>query len=318
MQSFFVTRMRSGGTHMKAAVIGIGSNSVRMRLVEISGGAAKRLMRDREGTRLFAGLDASGALAQDAMDITLRAVARMASAARAQGAEELAVFATSAVRDASNGADFARRVQEATGVPLEICSGEEEAALSFLGVTDGSHCGVVDIGGGSTEIVTGRGEAIHCAFSCQMGAVRLSRRIPILSHEDLPLVEQAADEILQDNLRAHPTLTIPDTWIGTGGTFTTLAALVRGVRWTDCVHHGTVLTLEAVQQQARRLSDMPLEERLLLPGLQPHRADIIVHGICILLAVMHRLGLEQIRVSEYGNAEGYLKRRYHIHQDIAP
>ncbi|MBR4080978.1 MAG: hypothetical protein IKK21_04265 [Clostridia bacterium] len=303
---------------MKAAVIGIGSNSVRMRLAEICGDQARRLMRDREGTRLFAGLDASGALAADAMANTLGAVKRMADSARENGAEELAVFATSAVRDATNGSEFARWVQEETGVPLEIFSGEEEAALSFLGATGGGHCGVVDIGGGSTEIVTGRGEQIHCAFSCQMGAVRLNRMIPIRSHEDLPLVEAAADAILLEKLREHPALTIPGTWIGTGGTFTSLAALVRNVRWSACSHHGTVLTLEAVENQAWRLADMPLEERLKLPGLQPHRADIVVHGICILLAVMRRLGLASIRVSEYGNTEGYLKRRYHLQSDIAP
>ena len=317
MQSFFVTFGR-GGTHMKTAVIGIGSNSVRMRLVEITGTQARRIGREREGTRLFAGLDASGCLSQEAMALTAQAVQRMAASARAAGAEEVSLFATSAVRDAANAEAFARLLQDAAQVTLEICSGEEEAALSFLGVTDGGHCGVVDIGGGSTEIVVGRGEQIHCAFSCQMGAVRLQRRIPIASHTDLPLVEAAADDILCRQLDRHPTLTIPPRWIGTGGTFTTLAALVRGVRWAECTHHGTVLTLEAVQAQARRLSDMPLAERLRLPGLQPHRADIVVHGMCILTAVMKRLGLTEIRVSEYGNTEGYIKRKYGLHEDIAP
>ena len=303
---------------MRTAVIGIGSNSVRMRLVDIQEGRGRLVRREREGTRLFAGLDAAGNLSAVSMLTTLDAVKRMADGARRDGAEEVFLFATSATRDAANSAAFAQLLKEEADVTLEICSGEEEAALSFLGASAGGHCGVVDIGGGSTEIVVGRGEDIHCAFSCQMGAVRLQQRIPIASHEDVPLVEEAAAAILREQLAAHPTLTMPDKWIGTGGTFTTLAALVKDVRWADCVHHGTLLTLEAVEAQARRLADMTLEERLTLRGLQPRRADIIVHGICILTATMKQLGMGEIRVSEYGNTEGYIKRKYHLHEDITP
>ena len=81
--------------------------------------------------------------------------------------------------------------------------------------------------------------------------------------------------------------------------------------------HGTLLTRQAAQAWATRLADMPLAERLRLPGLQPHRADIVVHGICILLSVMERLEIQTIRVSEYGNLDGYLKRRYGLHGEIA-
>lgn len=303
---------------MRTAVIGIGSNSVRMRLVDVENGRGKLVRREREGTRLFAGLDGEGNLSAASMATTLAAVQRMADGARRDGAEEVFLFATSATRDAKNGAEFAALLQETAQVKLEICSGEEEAVLSFLGATDGGNCGVIDIGGGSTEIVVGRDENIYCAFSCQMGAVRLQRQIPVTSHEDVPLVEAAADAILMEQLAKHPTLTLPEKWIGTGGTFTTMAALVKDVRWTECVHHGTVLTLEAVEHQARRLADMTLEERLQLHSLQPKRADIIVHGISILSAVMKRLKIDSLRVSEYGNTEGYIKRKYGLHEDIRP
>ena len=135
---------------MKVAAIGIGSNSVRMLLIEVEGTSFRRLRRDREGTRLFAGLNASRRLSEESMQSTAAAVARMAREAREDGAAQVHLFATSATRDAANQAEFAALLRESAGVELEICSGEEEAALSFLGATDGGYSGVIDIGGGST------------------------------------------------------------------------------------------------------------------------------------------------------------------------
>lgn len=302
---------------MKAAAIGIGSNSVRMLLIETEGSTFRRLRRDREGTRLFAGLDENRNLSPAAMDATIAAVARMAREARAEGAEQVHLFATSATRDAANQAEFAALLQREAQVELEICSGTQEAALSFLGATDGGYSGVIDIGGGSTEFVVGQGSHLVCAFSCQMGAVRLFQQAPITGHGDLHAVEQLATDILERKLMHHPTLSIPDRWIGTGGTFTTLSAMVKGIRWSDRTYmHGTHLTLEQVEHQAMLLSDMPMEERLHLPGLQPHRADIVVHGICILSAAMKRLGIQDITVSEYGNLDGYLKEKYHLVETV--
>jgi exopolyphosphatase/guanosine-5'-triphosphate,3'-diphosphate pyrophosphatase len=144
-----------------------------------------------------------------------------------------------------------------------------------------------------------------------MGAVRLSQMMPIRDHGDLPQVEALAASILEEKMREHPTLTLPEQWRGTGGTFTTLAAMVKGICWTERTFmHGTVLTLREVECVARQLADMSLEERRQLPGLQPNSADIVVHGICILLACMRRLGLQEITVSEYGNLEGYVKHKY--------
>ncbi len=296
---------------MKAAVIGIGSNSVRMLVCEVDSQTMHRLRRAREGTRLFAGLDEGRNLSREAMAKSCQAVKQMADSARAEGCEALHLFATSATRDAANQAEFSALLLAETGLELEICSGETEAALSFFGATDGGDSGVIDIGGGSTEVIVGSDMDVRCGFSCQMGAVRLAGRIPIRDHGDLPAVERLAADILEDALRRHPALTLPTVWRGTGGTFTTLAAIMKGIRWTDRTYmHGTVLTKDFIQRIARDLADMPVEERKLLPGLQPNRADIIVHGICILIACMERLGIEEITVSEYGNLDGYVKWRY--------
>ena len=296
---------------MKVAVIGIGSNSVRMLVAEVENGEMRRIRREREGTRLFAGLDAGRNLSASAMETTCVAVKAMADSARAEGVDAIHLFATSATRDAANQADFSAMLLHHTGLELEICSGETEAALSFFGATDGGDSGVIDIGGGSTEVIVGTGMDVRCGFSCQMGAVRLAGRMPIRDHGDLSSVQLVAADILEEELRLHPALTLPAAWRGTGGTFTTLAAIMKGIRWTDRTYmHGTVLTKAFVQRIARELSDMPIEERKLLPGLQPNRADIIVHGICILVACMERMGIEEITVSEYGNLDGYVKWHY--------
>lgn len=297
---------------MKAAVIGIGSNSVRCLLAEPEGTDFTCLWRDREGTRLFAGLDEHGNIKRDSMDKTVAAVARMASELRHQGAKTLAVFATSAARDAANSGEFIRAVTEAAGTELRILSGNEEAELSFLGASAASRaerCGVIDIGGGSTEIAIGTKKGIEASFSCQMGAVRLYQKLRLDRKEDMLPVQQAAGEILADHLSECAEVAIPETWVGTGGTFTTLAAMVRQVPWTDRTNmHGTEVARWEIQEIGEKLSEMSLAQRKQLPGLQPGRADIVVHGICILLGVMDRLKIGRIVVSEQGNLDGYIRK----------
>ncbi len=300
---------------MKVAVIGIGSNSVRMLLAEKDQSAIRRLLRDREGTRLFAGLDEEGRLSSESMALTCSAVCRMVRHAREEGVDQPRVFATSASRDATNGEAFLRMLREKAGVEVEILSGREEAELSFYGASAVlNHVeprGVVDIGGGSTELVIGGSQGIQRAVSCQMGAVRLFRRMPIASREQMIPVEQEAADILQKEFPLDPKDILPEAWVGTGGTFTTLSAIARKVPWTDRANmHGTAVTLTEILEIGRELADMPLEKRMTLPGLQPSRADIVVHGICILLAVMRHLGLEQIYVSEWGNLDGYILKRF--------
>ena len=299
---------------MKAAVIGIGSNSVRSLLVEVKGSGFLRLRRDREGTRLFAGLDEARNLNRECMDRTVAAVRRMALDNRQMGAERLGIFATSAARDAANGAEFMAAVERETGIPLQIISGGEEAELSFLGASSAvnvKRCGVIDIGGGSTEIAIGTRAGIENALSCQMGAVRLYRRLRIDRKEDMKPVEVAAAEILNDHLTDLPGLELPEAWVGTGGTFTALAAIALGQPWTDRTHvHGTEITAAEIRSIGETLAGMKVEERIRLQGLQPSRADIVVHGICILLGVMERLGMEQITVSEWGNLDGYFHKYF--------
>ena len=126
----------------------------------------------------------------------------------------------------------------------------------------------------------------------------------------MTIAEKAAAEILREKMAGTDGFRKPDVWVGTGGTFTTLAAMVRKIPWTDrtCVH-GTRIAREEIRDIGGELAEMTLEERKRLPGLQPGRADIVVHGICILLAAMNHLGIPEIIISERGNMDGYLRRK---------
>lgn len=296
---------------MRAAVIGIGSNSVRMLVADVQGGRLLEVLRDREGTRLFGGLDESGNLSHESMNHTLSAVRQMQQKAMELNAQAIHLFATSAVRDAGNQQEFSSLIHNDTGLKLEICSGESEAALSFLGSTSGQRSGVIDIGGGSTEFVIGRGTSIECGVSLQMGAVRLFRLYPIHSKADLPRVFSAVREILHEGTGPIIKAGLPQSWVGVGGTSTALAGIIMGVSWTEKAKlHGFCLTSELVEDWLYRLADMSLAQRLTLRGLQPQRADIMVHGTAILFESMRQLSIKSIEVSEFGNLDGYLKQKY--------
>ena len=164
----------------------------------------------------------------------------------------------------------------------------------------------------------GRGETIETALSCQIGAVRLFQQLPIALPKDMETVEAEAARILEQKLECLQGCSVPEIWVGTGGTFTALGAIVCGVHWTDRTRlHGTEISQTDARQIGTLLAGMTVEDRLRIPGLQPQRADIVVHGICILLAAMERLGIQRIRVSEFGNLDGFL-RKYEMNEKGLP
>ena len=296
---------------MRRAVIGIGSNSTRLLVADVDEkGNLTNEKRMREGTRLFAGLE-NGSLSTESMVRTADAVARFAVAAREDGAEQLHVLATSASRDAENSAEFADMVQTLSGVPMKIISGEEEARLSFLGGAGQGYCGLVDIGGGSTEIGIGGGFRPFVAGSIQLGAVRLFGEVPVLLGDGVARAYGIAKERVQAGWQGivgakHP----PAAWYGVGGTMTCLASVDMQLEAFDRdAVDGHALTRGAVENWARRLAKMSMQERAGLPGMLSQRADIIAHGVIVLWAVMDVLGLERILVSNRTNLDGYLRNR---------
>lgn len=296
---------------MKVAAIGIGSNSLRMLVADIEEGRIQHSIRYREGLRVFAALDENRNISAQMIQNACEHVLNFKLQALAQGAQKVHLFATSAVRDAANQGGFTQALEAKTGLSLDVCSGKEEALLSFLGASENRPTGLIDIGGGSTEIARGCGRTVDDAVSLQMGAVRLYRMRPIASIEDAEAVVTLASTILDPVRQRFITRNNEIEWVGVGGTFTTSAALVQRIPWQqrEKIHHFS-MTQSNVREIMHFLAPMSLEDRLQLDCLQPQRADIVVHGIAILLACMSGLNIPSIKVSEHGNLEGYLKEKY--------
>ena len=295
---------------MRLACIGIGSNAIRLLTADWHEGRLCVVRRERRGTRLFAGV-VDGALTEESIRSSVEAVGQLALLARADGAAEVFVFATSAVRDASNAEAFTARAEAAAGAKVEIISGEEEAILSFFGASEGGSCGVIDIGGGSTEFTLGEGSDILGAMSLQIGAVRMHAQQPILSVSEYEeTVLRCRRIIVRDakNMLAYPPRT---QWVGVGGTMTTLGAMERRVPLFDpdtC--EGMRMRYEQVCAWGRKLAMMRLDARRHVDGLMPHRADIIPSGIAILEAAMASFSMQELVLSAHGNMDGYLKQKF--------
>jgi len=295
---------------MRLACIGIGSNAIRLLIAEWANGQLRAVRRERRGTRLFAGL-VSGALTENSIRSSVDAVAELAKLARGCGAQEIFVFATSAVRDASNGGDFTAQAEEASGTTIEIITGEEEAVLSYAGASFGDSCGVIDIGGGSTEFTLGDGRNVLGAVSLQMGAVRMNAQTPVLTAEDYEATVERCMNIIRRDAQALLACPPRKHWVGVGGTMTTLGAMQRGVPLFDArLCEGMIMSRQEVCAWGRKLARLPMAERRQIMGLMPHRADIIPSGIAILEAAIRSFSMQEMALSAHGNMDGYLKKKF--------
>ncbi len=299
------------------AAVDCGTNSTRLLVVDDDGRQLARLMRI---TRLGQGVDATGVLDPSAVARTLAVLQEYREVLDDQGVRATRMAATSAVRDASNGQEFLDAASRAVGVPAELLSGKEEGRLAFAGATsdlpssDGLHV-VVDIGGGSTELVVGRvgddGRSPD-VVSLDFGCVRLTERF---FHHDPPL---SAEEVacagfvtqgLDGAARTVPALEgdgkTERHLVGLAGTVSTLSMLARGLReydW-DRVHHST-LELGAVERWCTILLAEPSSARARRPGIVEGREDVIAAGAVVLREVMRRFGFSQCLVSETDILDG--------------
>ena len=286
------------------AAIDIGSNSVRLLTARVGEAALTPLRRSLATTRLIAGMR-DGRLSGEALARTAEAVAGFAEAARALGAGRIDAFGTSALRDAANRDEFAALVRKKCGLAVRVISGEEEARLAYAGAAPEGRRGVIDIGGGSTEMIVGADGVTRRARSAQMGAVRLMSLLD--GRQDPEEMLAAAAEGLKETagfVCAEPA----DKWIGVGGTITSLAAMTKKVeKYTPGAIEDFPLTRETAGDWLRRLAGMPVEERLGLTGLPPARADIIPYGAAILLAAMELGGIGRVHACDHDNLEGYIR-----------
>jgi exopolyphosphatase/guanosine-5'-triphosphate,3'-diphosphate pyrophosphatase len=271
---------------MRRAVIDVGTNTVKLLVADVSGGAVTPVLAMDATTRLGEGVNETGRLSAAAIQRTVEAMARFAAQARSLGAAEVAAVATSAARSAANADEFLG----ACPMPVRVISSEEEAALIFRGASSdpewaGQRLLVMDVGGGSAEWILGEAGKAEQLRSLPVGAVRLLERFG----DDFG----AMASFLRAELGRALTPFARGPWrmIGTGGTILTLARISQ-----PRVDHAR-LTRESVRELVARLKALPLAQRRAVPGLPAERADIIVPGGAVFWFAMEALGAVELTVS---------------------
>lgn len=292
---------------MRIGAIDIGSNSTRLLLADVAHGTVREISRESIVTRLGDGVDASGVLNRAAIDRVHAALETYRGQIKGAGCERVAAIATSAVREASNGAEFAAEIEREFAIGLRVIDGESEAQMAFRGAAAGDFAAgegrslIVDIGGGSTEFIVGEGAALLFHVSTKLGAVRQSERHllgdPPTSEELTALLDDARGVIDAGVPEAHRRGIARG--IAVAGTPTVLAAIDLALDPFDPWKvHGHEITVAACQRMLELLAGLPLAERRGVTGLHPDRAETIVAGAAILLCSMRAFGLGAVTVSE--------------------
>lgn len=276
---------------MRVGVVDLGTNSTRLLVADVDGDRIEEVSRRTVITRLGEGVDERRRL----LPLPVARVRNVLSEFRREleelGAERVLAIGTSAVRDADNGEAFLGEIEWSYGFATKLLSGAEEAELTRRGVANGGALGdgtlVLDVGGGSTELITASERT-----SLDVGSVRLTERH---LHSNPPAREEL--RAAANDVRAELPPLAPSDAIGVAGTVTTLAALELGGYDREHVH-GHRLSREAVDAQLERLASLPLAERRELPGLEPERAPVIVGGVIVVREVLDRYGLDGLEASE--------------------
>jgi exopolyphosphatase / guanosine-5'-triphosphate,3'-diphosphate pyrophosphatase len=295
-------------------VVDIGSNSTRLLIADVdaASGVVKELVKRSEVTRLGAGLEANGSLSAQAIARVLRTLADYRRAVESCGASANLAVLTAAVRDAANGADFAAQVRDEFGLDAHVLTGEEEAQLTFLGATaqlpheerasEAAPTVVIDIGGGSTEFIVGRGRSAGFHVSLPVGVVRMSERHIRSDPPDTAELESLASDVravLQQGLPASERAPV-EHGIAVAGTATSAAAIDQRLDPYDPARvHGYILSLDAIKRLRERTAAMSEVERRSLTGLHPDRAPTIVAGLIILAEALRAFELQEVEVSEH-------------------
>ena len=297
---------------VRVGVVDIGTNSTRLLVAEVENGRLVReLERRTEVTRLGEGVDSTGRLSDEAIARVLDTCGRYKQALDEHGVELVVAVLTSAVRDASNGAELERELRERFGFDAQTIPGEREAWLTYLGATGWRAAGepvlVIDIGGGSTELIVGSGADLEFFVSTQVGSVRFTERHLHIDPPRAEELEECAAAARAEFEGAVPEEVRRDTseGIAVAGTPTSLAAIDLKLDPYDSEQvQGHVLTIEAIGRIIAELASMPLEQRRHVTGLHPDRAPTIVAGSIILQQVMRVFGIDQVEVSERDLLEG--------------
>jgi exopolyphosphatase / guanosine-5'-triphosphate,3'-diphosphate pyrophosphatase len=292
------------------AAIDFGTNTARLLIVDlIEGGGFTHVHLQREVVRMGGGFSREHGLSAEAIQRGLSCLARFAAAIRDHEVETVRAVATSAVRDALNGAGFVQRVRQETGIALTVIDGVAEGNLTLAGVMAGldqhyEEILVMDVGGGSTEYTLSRAGRTEYVRSLPLGVVRLTEGKDTVAAMETKIRKEL--EVLRADLRACGQRLQPGTaLIGTAGTATTLAAINMGMVDYDYRKvNNSVISRAEIEAIYERLLPMTLAERLAVPGLEKGREDLVISGMLIILQTMDLFGMETMKVSDYGLLEG--------------
>jgi exopolyphosphatase/guanosine-5'-triphosphate,3'-diphosphate pyrophosphatase len=301
------------------AAIDIGTNTILLLIAEIPKKGSFKVLEDwAEIARLGEGVDRTGRIKPEAQARSIEVLKNYLRRCKDLRVSEISAVGTSALRDARNSEEFKARLKQALGLDLRVLSGEEEAFYSYLAVQRGlaieaADVLVVDIGGGSTELIWGKRERPQRAVSLNLGSVRLTERFlfsdPVRKDEVQRLVATVDDE-LESALNVWRSEGRACILVGIAGTFTTLAAIEKGLgRYSHSEVHGCRLSRAEVQRQIALFEAKSVAERKAIPGLESKRADVILAGALLIERIMTFFGAEQVIVSDQGIRYGVLHER---------
>jgi exopolyphosphatase/guanosine-5'-triphosphate,3'-diphosphate pyrophosphatase len=311
---------------MILAGIDIGTNTLRLLIAETGPDSFRELASDRKITRLGQNLERTGMVSPDAEERSLLALAEFQGHIQEWGVQHTAAIGTSALRNAKNAGSFINAIRDRTGISIRVITGEEEARLSLLGVSkslEGRHHAiqpkqpssalVIDIGGGSTEIIMTRIGRPMTVVSMPLGAVYLTERFirhdPPTSSEIAGIRQAVASELQRAGGTIEPDAN--SLFIGTAGTITTLAAIEQGLIDYDPQRiNKSLLTRDFIEESIGKLAALPLEQRRTIRGLEPGREDIVLAGAIVAEEIMKYFHYTSMLVSDWGLREGIVLDLY--------
>lgn len=300
----------------RVAFIDIGTNTILCLIAELRSDGSFDVLDDlAEITRLGQGVQRTGSIGPQGEERSRKTLRRYLERCQVLKVQEIRSVGTSALRDAQNSAEVRARFKEQLGLDVRVISGDEEAAYSFLAVQkglplEGRELLVIDVGGGSTELIRGNQAGVSQAISIDIGSVRLTEQF---LHSD-PVRKEEYEKLMvaiEKELASLPEQWLKDSSIlslvGIAGTFTTLSAVEKKlVSYTHAEVHGSPLTLREVQRQVALFESKTIAERKAIPGVEPNRADVIFAGACLIERMMTLFDSERVIVSDHGVRYGLL------------
>lgn len=298
---------------MRVSAIEIGTNSTKFIIAQLNeNDAVEVITRTSTVNRLSSGMYPENNLKPEAIEKGIEIIGKLINESNAQGAQLVSIFSTSVLRDAGNKEAFIGRIKELFGIDINVISGEEEAQLAYMAcrevVDDKSQkFSVIDIGGGSTEIIIGNGTDIEQKISLNVGAVRLTEMFVIHDPVEDSEIEQMTAYI-EKQINERESLDLSGLQlVGTGGTIKTLGTLFyQKDHSKEKTINGKVIKKYEIELLFSMLKLLNIDSKKKLIGLNPKRADVITSGIRILLSVMDKFNLEEIKISSQGVLEGFI------------